>query len=143
MLANAAGMMAKYLETSLARLNVVKAPRIESLTVRFGFLEEQDVPAALLRFMMLRGRSPSHHRLLIAPGRVGQDPSRTAAALETLVVDEAVDPFQDGSQLLGKIEVAIEGFAFGINLKNDREHLLLSSCLRLTGKDAPHPHALR
>jgi hypothetical protein len=91
--------------------------------------------------MMLRGRSPSHHRFLIAPGRVGQDPSRTSATLETLVVDEAVDPFQDGPQLLGKIEVAIEGFAFGIDLKNHREHLLVSPCLRLTGKGAPRPFA--
>src|ERR1700731_3237165 len=53
------------------------------------------VPAALLGVVVLPDRPPPDHGFLVAPGRVRQDPTAAAGALEALVVDETVYAFQD------------------------------------------------
>ena len=79
---------------------------------------EHLVPAALLRVVMLRHRPPPHDRLFVAPGRVRQDPSWAARALEALIVDEPVHPLQDRLQVLRQIEIEVELFLPGMDFED-------------------------
>ena len=76
------------------------------------------VPAALLGVVVLPDRPPPHHGFLVAPGRVRQDPTAAAGALEALVVDETVYAFQDRLQAFRKVEIEIELLLLGIDFED-------------------------
>jgi hypothetical protein len=67
---------------------------------------EHLVPAALLRVVMLGHRPPPHDGFFVAPGRVRQDPSRTAGALEAFIVDKSDYPLQDWLQALREFQTS-------------------------------------
>jgi hypothetical protein len=77
------------------------------------------VPAALLRVVMLRHRSPPHDRFFIAPCRVRQDPARPTTALEALVVDEPVYSLKYRPQALREIEVEVELLPLGMDFEDN------------------------
>ena len=79
---------------------------------------EHLVPAALLGVVMLGHGPPAHHGLFVAPGGVREDPPGAARALEALIVDEPVDPFQDRPQLLRKVEIEIEPLRPGMDFED-------------------------
>src|SRR5882724_5574723 len=62
----------------------------------------KDLEASLgLHDMVLALGAPAHDGLFIAPRRMRQHPTWPQLALETLVVDEAIDGLQDRPQMLG------------------------------------------
>src|SRR5262249_34450584 len=78
--------------------------------------------ALLLDHVVLADGAPADNRFFVAPRRVGKDPARAGRALEPLVVDEAVDLFQDRLQLLGECEIILESLLLRVDLKDHGEH---------------------
>jgi hypothetical protein len=67
---------------------------------------------------MLADRPPPHHRFLVTPGRVRQDPARPARGREAFVVDEAVYLFEDRSQSHRKFEIEVELLLLGMDFED-------------------------
>jgi hypothetical protein len=78
---------------------------------------EHLIPTALLSIVMLSHGPPSHD-LLVAPGGVREDPSGTTDALEALVVDEAIDSFQDRLQSLRQVQIEVEPLRPGMDFED-------------------------
>jgi hypothetical protein len=75
--------------------------------------------AVLLGQVMLRRRAPADDRLFVAPRRMRKNPPWSPLALETLVVHEAVDFFQERLQALGERKIFVEPVSFWTHFKDD------------------------
>jgi len=79
---------------------------------------EHLVAAALLSLVVLCNCPPSHNGLLISPGRMRQNPSRTASTLEAFIVDKPVHLLQDRLQALCEIEIEFDFLLLRANFEN-------------------------
>jgi len=79
-------------------------------------------PAFGLHDMVFGLSAPAHHGFLVAPGRMRQHPSGSELALEALIVDEAVDLFQDRLQVLGEAEIFVLLSLVGKHFKDHGKH---------------------
>lgn len=78
------------------------------------------------------------------PSRDASRPAGAPLALEALVVDEALDSFEDRLQPLGQGEIVVEPIFLRIDFENDGEHWLLLAPPRIDGnRDRPLPIAVQ
>src|ERR1700746_1612208 len=78
--------------------------------------------AAFLHLVMLTLGAPANQGFLVTPRGVRQQPTRPSPALETLIVDEAVDSLQNRFQLTGQRQVLIDSIVFDLNLEDYGKH---------------------
>jgi hypothetical protein len=80
----------------------------------------QNLRAAVLLGQVVRRRgAPADDRLFVAPRRMRKNPAWSPLALETLVVHEAVDFFQERLQALGESKIFVEPLSFWTHFKDD------------------------
>src|SRR3954463_13179787 len=83
----------------------------------------EDLKAALLLNLMVPALGPPpHHRFLVAPRRVRQQPAGLDLALEPLVVDEAVDRAQDRLQPHRELQILLVAFRLAFDFEDHGKH---------------------
>ena len=79
--------------------------------------------ALLLHGVVLGLSAPAHDRFLVTPGRMRQYPSRPELAFEALVVDEAIDCFEDGLQVFCEFQILVLLALSGEHFKDHGKHV--------------------
>ena len=103
----------------------------------------QDVTSSLaLHFVVMRGRAPSHDRLLVTPIGERQDPPLTGQAPVANILDEPVDLLELRAQQGGVVKICIPLVRARLHFKHHREHWNhLRSAADTAGRDGKPPGA--